>query len=127
MHRRAEKEMRAERCEAHDHEVALTGGFGQLRAFLKTDDPCAVAAYPFPGCRCVAMSLAEIDEQRDFCRRQVTLANRRWKSARTRHVTFDEGAQLRARFAMRHAPAAQFGIVLVDLHGSAFASATQTS
>jgi len=62
------------------------------------------------------MRRAEIQQQRDFSRREVTLQNRYAKVARTREVAVDISAQAGSSGSLHCLPLAQFGSVFAGFH-----------
>lgn len=69
--------MRAERCKAHDHELALADRSDELMTVMEADNPGPVMSDPFARFRRVLPPVrsSKIQDKGDFGRRQVSFKN----------------------------------------------------
>jgi hypothetical protein len=104
--------------------VPLSHRGGELMPVMQADDPDTVAHGPFPRAHGLQASMrrAEIQNDGDFGRGDVTLLNGYVKVARTGEVAVDIGAKAGISESMRCPPLAQFGSVFVSFDARHFSS-----
>jgi len=89
---------------------------------VQADDPNAVARGPFTRADSIQPSMwrAEINQKRDFGRREMTLLNRYPNVAGTGEVSVNIGAKAGISGSFRRLPLAQLGSVLAGFHAERF-------